>query len=256
MTFFSYADLSQTAFPVAGDVVALLPLAAVESHGPHLPLGTDGLIVDGILAHAAAADAGREHLVLRLPTLWLGASVEHADRPGTLSVEPEALVVQIVAVAQGLALAGVRRIVLLNGHGGNVAAAAIAALRLRTRFDMLAVNVHWLDFGLPPGLAAPGPVAADIHGGWIETSAILHLAPQLVARDAIAPAPPRGLASMLYPSGPVAWGWKTDDLAAGGCIGRPDLATPGIGMALVENAAGQLVRLLDEVAGAAWPDAT
>ncbi|WP_316978630.1 creatininase family protein [Shumkonia mesophila] len=256
MTFLSYADLSQTAFPAAGDAVAMLPLAAVESHGPHLPLGTDGLIVEGILARAAAADGGRDRRVLRLPALWLGASAEHADRPGTLSVEPEALVGQIVAAAQGLALAGVRRVVLFNGHGGNAAAAAMAALRLRTRFGMLAVNVHWLDFGLPPGLAAPGPMAADIHGGWIETSAILHLAPHLVGGDAIASPPPRRPAPMLFPSGPIAWGWKTDDLAAGGWIGRPDLATPEIGKALVEHAAEQTVKLLEEVAAAAWPDAS
>lgn len=256
MTILSYADLAQTAYPVDGDVVAVLPLAAVESHGPHLPLGTDGIIIDGILARAVAADGGRPRRALRLPTLWLGASAEHADRPGTLSIEPESLIAQIVAVAQGLALAGVRRVVLLNGHGGNAAAATIAALRLRTRVDMLAVNVHWLDFGLPPGLVAPGPVETDIHGGWVETSAILHLAPQLVTGDAIAPAPPRGPAGMLYPFGPVAWGWKTDDLAPGGWIGRPDLATPELGMALIDHTAGQLVRLLDEVAAATWPDAT
>lgn len=256
MTILSYADLAQTAYPAAGDAVAVLPLAAVESHGPHLPLGTDGIIIDGILERAAAADAGRGRLALRLPTLWLGASAEHADRPGTLSVEPESLIAHIVAVAEGLVLAGLRRVVLLNGHGGNVAAAAIAALRLRTRFDMLAVNVHWLDFGLPRDVAAPGPVEMDVHGGWIETSAILHLAPQLVTGDAIAPAPPSSPASMLYPSGPLAWGWKTDDLAPGGCVGRPDLATPEIGMALIDHAAGQLVRLLAEIAGAAWPDAT
>ncbi len=256
MTILSYADLAQTDFPVAADVVAVLPLAAVESHGPHLPLGTDGIIVDGILARAATADGGRDRLALRLPTLWLGASAEHADRRGTLSVEPEALIVQIAAVAEGLAHAGVRRVVLLNGHGGNVAAAAIAALRLRTRFDMLAVNVHWLDFGLPAGLAAPGPMAADIHGGWIETSAILHLAPCLVIRDAFAPAPPSSPASMLCPSGPLAWGWKADDLAPGGWIGRPDLATPEIGAALIDHAAGQLVKLLEEVGRAAWPGAT
>jgi creatinine amidohydrolase len=256
MTILLYADLAQTAYPMAGDVVAVLPLAAVESHGPHLPLGTDGIIIDGILARAAAADGGRDRRVLRLPTLWLGASAEHADRPGTLSVEPESLIAQIVAVAEGLALAGLRRVILFNGHGGNAAAAAIAALRLRTRFDMLAVNVHWLDFGLPPALAAPEPASADVHGGWIETSAVLHLAPHLVIRDAIAPAPAHCPAPMLFPSGPLAWGWKADDLAAGGGIGRPDLAGPEIGKALVDHAAEQLVRLLEEVAGAIWTGAS
>jgi creatinine amidohydrolase len=255
MTFVRYADLAQTAYPVAGDAVAVLPLAAVESHGPHLPLGTDGIIVDGILGRAAADD-GRDRRVLQLPTLWLGASAEHADRPGTLSVEPESFVAQIVAVADGLALAGLRRVVLFNGHGGNRPAADIAALRLRTRFAMLAVNVHWLDFGLPPDLDAPGPAADDVHGGWIETSMVLHLAPQLVVADAIAAAPPHSPATTLIPSGPVAWGWKTDDLASGGWIGHPELARAGIGKALVDHAAARLVRLLEEVAGAVWTGAS
>lgn len=253
MTFVTYADLPQTAYPVADDVVAVLPLAAVESHGPHLPLGTDGIIVEGILERAAAADAGRDRRVLRLPTLWLGASAEHADRPGTLSVEPEFLVAQIVALAQGLALAGLRRIVLFNAHGGNGPAAAIAVLRLRTRFAMLALSVHWLDFGLPGDLGVAETAAADVHGGWIETSAMLHLAPQLIILDAIAPASPRSPASTLFPSGPITWGWKADDLAPGGWIGHPEHARADIGRALVDHAAGQLVRLLDDVAGAAWP---
>lgn len=255
MTFVRYADLAQTAYPVAGDAVAVLPLAAVESHGSHLPLGTDGIIVDGILERATAVDGRRARRVLRLPTLWLGASAEHADRPGTLSVEPESLIVQIVAVAHGLASAGFRRVVLFNAHGGNAAAAAIAVLRLRTRFDMLAVNVHWLDFGLPPTLVTPGPVATDVHGGWIETSAVLHLAPQLVIQDAIAPAVPHGPAPTLFPAGPIAWGWKTSDLAAGGSVGCPELARTEIGKALVDHAAEQLILLLDDIAGASWKDA-
>lgn len=249
--FVRYADLPQTAFPAAPSTVAVLPLAAVESHGPHLPLGTDALIADGILDRSATFDEIRAHPVLRLPTLWLGASAEHGGA-GTLSIEPEPLVAQIVAVAEGLARVDVRRVVLFNAHGGNVAAAAIAALRLRTRFGMLAASVHWLDFGLPDDLAPPSPVAEDVHGGWIETSMIFHLAPHLIVREAITPNPPKSPAASLFPSGRVGWGWKTEDLATGGWIGRPELARPELGRILVDHAAKNLVRLLAEVAGAAW----
>lgn len=253
--------LHQTQAAIYGkDAVAIMPLAAVETHGPHLPLGADGLITEGILDHAEEIDAGPGAFV-RLPLLWLGASAEHADRPGTLSCEPEQLIAQILAVAEGLACCGIQRVILFNGHGGNVAAASIAALKLRTRFDMLAASAHWLDFGLPPGLVPPAPLAGDTHGGWVETSVLLHLAPRLVVKAAATPRPASAPGPSLYPEGPISWGWKLDDLAphdslggqSGGWIGRPDLATPELGHMLVDHAARELLRVLKDIAAAKWP---
>ena len=233
--------------------VAVLPLGAMETHGPHLPLGTDGLIAEGLLDRATELDTTKTE-ILRLPLLWLGASCEHAGRAGTLSWEPEQLIAQIVSIAEGLSASGIQRLVLFNGHGGNIAAAAIAALKLRTRLNMLVASAHWLDFGLPPQLVPP---MEDVHGGWIETSVLLHMAPHLVVKDAIrarAPSPP---AASLFPKGPIAWGWKLDDLASnndkvGGWIGHPDLATPALGHMLVNHAAQKLLDLLQEIAAAPW----
>jgi creatinine amidohydrolase len=243
----SYTHLTQTDLPLGG-AVAVIPLAAMETHGPHLPLGTDGLIAEGILACAAGRIAAR---AVCLPTLWLGASAEHGDHAGTLSCEPEQMVAAIVSMGEGLARAGIKRVVLFNGHGGNIALGSIAALKLRTHYGMLAASAHWLDFGLPQGFAPPAPLVRDVHGGWVETSVLLHLAPELVkkemkASDALSPA------TSLFPSGPIAWGWKIGDLAQGGWIGRPDLATAEIGKALVDHAAGALARLIDELAAAKW----
>ena len=254
--FIRFTQQSQSFTPPAGSV-AVIPLGAVETHGPHLPLGTDGLIAEGILDAAEAADRGSV-TTLRLPLLWLGASAEHADRAGTLSQEPEELIAALVRIGEGLAKCGVNRIVLFNGHGGNVAAASIAALKLRTKFNMLVASAHWLDFGLPPGLTPPAPAMADVHGGWIETSVLMHMAPQLVSKDkrAAREAPP---APSLFPAGNIAWGWKLDDLSKGhvgksdgGWIGRPDLATPELGKALVDHAAASLLKLLGELAAASW----
>jgi len=247
-----YAHLTQADLPWS-DGIAIIPVAALETHGPHLPLGTDGLIAEGLL------DAAAERITAKtacLPVLWLGASAEHADHPGTLSREPEQMIADIVSLGEGLTAAGFRRVVIFNGHGGNIALGSIAALKLRTRFNMLAANVHWLDFGLPPGLAAPTPLAEDVHGGWVETSVLLHLHPQAVQGEVLAPAPATAPSPRLFPRGPVNWGWKIGDLQSGdasGWIGRPDLASAQLGLALVDHAAASLARLIDEMAVAPWP---
>jgi creatinine amidohydrolase len=236
--------------PASDITVAVLPLGATEYHGPHLPLTTDALIVDGILDRARTLDQTATK-VLRLPTVMVGASAEHADRPGTISVEPEELIAQIVAAGETLAQAGIKRMVLFNGHGGNVAAASIAALKLRTQFAMLVASAHWLDFGLPAQMKQPAPVMGDVHGGWIETSVLMHLSASHVTgnpgpADAVTPAP------SLYPSGPIAWGWMTSDMVDGGWVGRPDLAQAALGAAMIDHAAESLLGLVQELAAARW----
>lgn len=242
-THLTQADLPWT------DGVAVIPLASLETHGPHLPLGTDGLIAEGILARAGERVTAR---AVSLPTQWLGASAEHGDHAGTLSCEPEQMIAAIVGLGEGLARAGLKRVVLFNGHGGNIALGSIAALKLRTRYGLLAASAHWLDFGLPAALTPPAPVNADVHGGWVETSVLLHLAPHLVKKEQAMANEARPPAPSLFPTGPVAWGWKIGDLADGGWIGRPDLATAEMGEALVDHAADALAALIDELAAAAW----
>lgn len=248
--FVSFSLLTQ-ATAARANAIAVLPLGAMETHGPHLPLGTDNIIAEGILDRAAELDT-HDMQILRLPGVWLGASAEHADHAGTLSTEPERLIAHIVDIGEGLARAGITRVMLFNAHGGNVAACMIAVLKLRTRFTMLAASVHWLDFGLPPGLAPLAPVAEDIHGGWIETSVMQHLAPQFVSKEALAARPQQSPAPSLFPQGPVNWGWKIDDLAPNdgnaGWIGRPDLATAGVGKMLVDHAAHGVIRALHDIA--------
>ena len=248
--FVNYADLREPV-TLPADTVAVLPLGAMETHGPHLPLGTDAVIADMLLDLAAARHAGHAPVV-RLPLLWLGASAEHAHNAGTLTTEPELLIAEITAIGKGLHRAGVQRIVLFNGHGGNIALASIAALKLRTQFDMLAASAHWLDFGLPADLEPPAPVRADVHGGWIETAIMLHLAPHLVDITAARAQSTRPPAPLLSPEGPISWGWRSDDLG-GSWIGRPELATAEMGRRLADHASERLCALLNELAAARWP---
>ncbi len=248
--FHPFQHLSQPPAPAAhARAVAVLPLGAMETHGPHLPLATDTLIAEGILDRVQMLDQSAEP-ILRLPPLWIGASAEHADRAGTVSIESETLIARIEAVGEGLSRAGVKRLLLFNGHGGNIAAALIAALKLRTRFGMLVASAHWLDYGLPPDMTAPAGAKEDVHGGWIETSVMLHLAPTLVGTGAAAM--PKTPGPSLFPRGPINWGWMTSDLAPDGWIGRADLADVALGRMMVDHAARAALATLHELAAAAW----
>jgi len=241
-------------FPSVG-TVAVLPLGSTEAHGPHLPLHTDSIIVEGMLGAAAECLTNDDVTVLRLPLMPVGVSEEHLASPGTESLTAEQLIAAIVATGTDMVGAGVTRLLLVNGHGGNVPAANIAALRLRRRHGLLVANLHWLDLGLPADLDPPTSVAADVHGGWIETSVMMHLRPDLVAY----PLPPARPAwppiPILFPTGPVAWGWEMADLGGADFAGRPDLARTDIGARLVAHAAGRLARMMEDLALAPWPSA-
>lgn len=243
-----FTHLTQADFPFT-DGVAIIPLASMETHGPHLPLGTDGAIIEGILAHASPLITARATF---LPTQWLGASAEHADHAGTVSCEPEHMIDGILSLGEGLARTGIRRVVLFNGHGGNIALGSIAALKLRARYGMLAATTHWLDFGMPEGLTPPAPVTEDVHGGWVETSVLLHIAPGVVKQEKATPREAAPPAASLFPKGPIGWGWKIGDLADGGWVGRPDLANAALGKALVDHAAAAFAKLVNELAAAEW----
>ena len=250
-----YTDLNQDDLPLPPETVAILPLGAIESHGPHLPLGTDVMIAEAIVDRAATTleRADQERLAVMLPTLWLGTSDEHSATPGTLTQEAELLVTQIVSIGASIAAAGINRLVLLNAHGGNKAAAEIAALRLRTQHDMLVTYPHWSQFGLPEGLADELTGGGDVHGGWQETSIMMAIRPDLVTEDQISdfsgPAPAPG----LVPKGKIGWGWMTDDINASGAIGRADLATPMLGAALLDHLGPALADLITAISAPPWP---
>ena len=242
-------------FPSIG-TVAVLPLGSTEAHGPHLPLGTDSIIVEGLLDAAAERLAGDRVTALRLPLIPVGVSEEHLASPGTESLTAEQFIAAVAATGADVAGAGVSRLLLVNGHGGNISAANIAALRLRRSHGMLVANLHWLDLGLPADLDPPTSVAADVHGGWIETSVMMHLRPDLVSSPLPAARPAQPPIPILFPTGPVSWGWEMADLGGADFAGRPDLARADIGARLVAHAAGLLAQMMEDVALAPWPNAT
>jgi creatinine amidohydrolase len=222
------------------DPVVILPLAATEQHGPHLPASTDVDIGMGLLAEAF------RHLpddadVWIVDPVTIGASQEHARFPTTQSVTTEQLVRSIVDEGTSLARVGVRRLVLSNSHGGNRYAMDAAALSLRADHDLLVVKASWFRFARPTDVGLP---AAEwrhgLHGGAVETAMMLHLRPDLVRRDGIADFASLGAQlerslRRLGPEGEASFAWLADDLNAEGVVGDARLATAAMGKSLVEH---------------------
>ena len=164
--------------------IAVLPLAATEQHGPHLPLGTDILIAEAYLARVKQLLAPSVPASF-LPLQNIGLSSEHGDFPGTLTLPPDVVINSWLAIGDSVAAAGLRKMVLVTSHGGNSAALTLAAQELRARHGMLAVTTSWARFGVPDGLFSADELRHGIHGGAIETSIMLAHAPQLVDLERI-----------------------------------------------------------------------
>ena len=203
--------------------IAVFPVAAIEQHGPHLPLATDALINDGII-RAALPLLPRDMAALILPALDYGASHEHGDFPGTLSVEPELLLHIWLDIVHDVASTGIRKLVILNSHGGQKSLVDQLALKLRVEHDLLAVRCNYFAFGAPKGLFTSEEWAAGIHGGEVETSLLLHLHPELVRRDRLQDFD--SLVTTLARANkwlgvetPIGFGWKAQDLNPAGVAG-------------------------------------
>lgn len=237
------------------DPVTVLPIAAVEQHGPHLPLCTDVAIGDAIVAAALdlVSRHGDDRCVLLMPTLAVGNSTEHTRSPGTLSLPVEQAIAQIRSLGESVARAGVRRLVIFNSHGGNQAAMDAAALALRQTFDILVVKASYYRYGAPPGVIDDFELRHGLHGGQIETSLMLHIAPRLVDRARIADFTSSGMrrareGCTLGPEGAARFAWMAQDLNPQGVAGNAAAATAAIGQGLVAWYAEQLATTLREAA--------
>jgi creatinine amidohydrolase len=234
------------------DWIAVLPLGAHEGHGPHLPLETDTLIAEGIAARLMAVLPA--HLpVTFLPAEPVGYSPEHLDVPGTRSLGYAEAVERWLAIAEDLHRKGVRKLVLLNAHGGNSPLMTIVATEARVRYGMLVVATAWTRFGQPKDWISAEDKAVDIHGGDIETSVMLALQPERVHMDKAERFGSRQAEfaarfAHLRAYGPHAFGWKMSDLNPRGAAGNAGAATAERGEQLLAHAVRGLVALIEDVA--------
>lgn len=229
--------------------VALLPVAAVEQHGPHLPLGTDLVINRGILA-ASAPHIRHGIRVLVLPEQAIGDSLEHTGFAGTLSLPPELLLANWCAIGDAVAGTGLRKLVILNSHGGQPGVVDQAALRLRATHGMLVVRANYFALGTPPGLFDEAELTHGLHGGEVETSMMLHLAPGSVSRTALRDFdwPAQADGELLGVERPIGYAWMSQDLNPAGVVGRASRADAERGAMLVEHLGRSLATLLSETA--------
>jgi creatinine amidohydrolase len=248
-----WAELTTTDFAggALADAVAILPVAAVEQHGPHLPLATDVIINEGVI-EAACRLLSPGVPVIVLPTQAVGTSHEHLAFPGTLSLDAGALLRLWTAVGEGVHRAGLRKLLIFNSHGGQAGLPEIVATDLRARFGMI---VAWSSpgaFGAPDGLIDPAEAAHGLHGGQTETAMLLHLRPDLVRLDAVAHFRSTGEAmaagfAQLRATGRSGFGWQTQDLNPAGVVGNAAAADAAQGEALVAHAARGLAALIRDL---------
>jgi len=232
-------------------VIVVLPVAAVEQHGPHLPVGVDAIIMEGCIARVARR-LPQDFPVLFLPTQRLGVSTEHRDFPGTLTLSPAVAGQVLTQTAESAIRAGVRKLVLLNSHGGNSATVSQVALELRARHGALAVVCAWSRFGYPDGLFGEQELRHGIHGGEIETSLMLALRPELVDMTRAKNFAPRTLDferdfAWLRADRPAGFGWMAQDLSPAGAMGDASKATAEKGEAVADYWATAFLELLRDV---------
>ena len=231
--------------------IAVLPLAATEQHGPHLPVGTDVMIAEAHLARV------RELLPDHIPATFLpvqpvGISTEHIDYPGTLTLPTEVALKTWMALGESVARAGIKKLVMVTSHGGNSAAMTLVAQDLRARHGMLAVTTGWYRFGAPDGLFSAEELRHGIHGGAVETSIMLARYPQAVRNEAVADFPSSGITMekdyrWLSASRPAPFAWQIQDLHESGAVGNATQASAEKGQRMLDHSAGAFCELLADV---------
>ena len=255
-----WSDLTSRQFsqlaasPDVDQVVAVLPVAATEQHGPHLPVSVDTTLVDGVIA--AALPHLKDTLpVLFMPTQQVGKSNEHIRFPGTLTLSAQTLISVWMELGACVARAGLKKLVLLNSHGGQVSVMDIVARDLRSAHDLIVYSTNWYTLPLGAevlGLFPPDEHRFGIHAGDMETSMMLALREKFVdmaqARDFRSTAQERAAKYPILGNGSSAkLGWQVQDYNAMGAAGNASIATAAKGHAILNSAGVQLAKLLQEV---------
>jgi creatinine amidohydrolase len=245
-----FQDLSgpEIATRITADSILVLPIGAIEQHGPHLPMSVDTVIAHEV-ATAVIERCGDELDVWQLPTLAISKSNEHAWSPGTLYLSPDTMLALLRDIGRSVASTAATRLVLLNGHGGNTTHLGTALRELRLEFGLKTFLMHP---SLPPaygGSSTQEELGMGIHGGRNETSVFMHLRPGQVKLELAERKVPEQLAENQHVKfgGSVSFGWLSNDFDPDGYIGDPTGASAELGKTLFEEAVHGLVEAMAEI---------
>ena len=230
------------------NATAVLCVGAVEQHGPHLPVITDSLVGPEILG-AALARLPDDVMVLGLPPTVYGKSVEHEEWPGTITYSGDTLRAVMMDIAKSVARSGFSKLVLLGSHGGNNGIIDDYFRDLKMATGLRVFKIHLGSIGNVPGLTSAEEAAVSMHGGDSETSAVRHLAPELVQME-------RAEGWLYKTEGDVGYSfkgqdaieaWVSADLSQTGAIGNPHPSAPEKGRTAVEAKIARLAVLLESL---------
>ncbi len=225
------------------DTIAILPTAAVEQHGPHLPVGTDMYIAQGMLDKLRQLCPNDLDIRI-LPVQAIGKSNEHQHAVGTITLSAETALKAWTEIGLSVARTGLRKIVIINSHGGNLSLIDILARELRVQADMLAIKCQWGGFGYPESLFSEQEQRFGIHGGDVETSLMLAFQPRSVDMEQARDFRSTAESHPIQPTGSVSYGWIASDLNAAGVVGEAQLATAQKGQATCEHQVNNFIEFL------------
>jgi creatinine amidohydrolase len=230
------------------DSIIVLPLGAIEQHGPHLPLNTDFVVADEV-SRRAVSNVGEETQAWILPTLPFTKSNEHAWSGGTMWLSATTLMSVLDDIARSVASTSARRILFVNGHGGNSALTAMMNREIRLKWGLQTFLAHPHMPADQGGSSGASELGMGVHGGMDETSVMLHLRPELVDMSVAVRRVPEKLAENEHVrfGGRVAFGWLSNDFFPEGHIGDPTGANAAVGEQMFSSAVSTLGDAIREI---------
>ena len=242
----------------ADKVVAIIPVAATEQHGPHLPVSTDTSIMKGMLKTVIPLIPGNMDVRI-LPIQSIGKSNEHIRAPGTLTIGATNLINNWVDIGSSIARTNIRKVIFINSHGGNEEIMGIVAREMRVKHAMLVAKTSWSRFGMPDGVFSTDNAKYGIHGDDYETSLMLHFAPHLVNMEQAQDFKSKvqyaeAEFNLLRHTGTQTFAWMAGDLNPNGVVGEAFKATATKGILAANHQANGFIELLRDVQKAKLAD--